>query len=239
MRKIVFVICFIVLGLCINASPIAFGLDSSFDVQYLITNNFELKLVDEFINKAVDEFGDKLELTEEMIDELEKSTTYIFITPPKNRIIGDDKNIEQFYIYCLGGSDEWFSSGISFKEGFSYEKACAYLEKNYGKGLSESNTKFFFQRYSKEPSDYSIASMILNGELSTYLNNWYIASSISQVIKLEKFNHIRMWRGDDVTAFAMVIEKENKSVLLFLNNKIINELVEDMLSSFFSYLDNI
>ena len=206
MKKLLFAAMFIVLGAMLYASPIAFGLDSSFNIPYLIANNF------------------KLEINEDMIS----------VTPPVSKIGISDRNIGGFGIFCPEGSDNWVWAVLVFDEKSSYATTYKFVSRNYGEGMSAENTRFFAERYSQEISEEMLLAKMFTGDFSDFFVNMTVASMLNDILGEDTTDDINMWITEDLYIFTVGSSKDTSSIVIFFNTEPIKNVMDLFLEMAFS-----
>ena len=183
----------------ILAGVLPYGLPDDFTLDYLIAENFELSSD----NGAID------------------------ITPPGKHMEKRDAIIYEFKIPDIAETDSWITAMARCYSDVSYEDCRGYVSSVLGDGVSESNTRFLLERYSSEPSEEMIFSLLFSGELGEYLVKAVPAMLIKSILPEEEIEKcmLNMWNGDGITIYTLGYEEEK--VIIYVHD----EVIEDFLDS--------
>ena len=206
-RKILIIIALAILGSALNASPIAFNIDSSYEIEDLLSSGFTMRYDDE---------------------------DSIIVTPPKSKIGLNDKDIAELILICPDGADKWIAAGLKYRRNTGYDTAYKFISRNYGEGLSKESTKFFAEHYSKELSDEVILTKLLSGDLGQYLLNTLIAELLNEIIDDENIKDMNMWITDDLYIFTADSSNSTEGpVAVFFRTETITSYVNSILDTAF------
>ncbi len=197
-KKTLITISLLVITAMLYASPIAFGLDSSFSIDDLIIEGFSLKTVNDTI----------------------------IVTPPESRISSEENGIEQFMLMCLEGFDDWQLAILQFNN--NYNEAYNFISKNYGEGLTKDSTEFFAQHYSSDFSDDVIMTKFLSGALSEYLKKAVAAEILNGILEDENVSNINMWIANELYIFTATPSNMEEPVAIFFKTDFIEDYVDSM-----------
>lgn len=206
MKKILFAITILVIGLTLNASPIAYGLDSSFTIDDLFVKGFSLKSEDETI----------------------------LVTPPKSQIKTEDKAIDQFMLICPDGFDNWILATLMFKSNTSYGNVYSFVSRNYGEGLSKENAEFFAEHYSSDMSEDVLLAKMLSGDLSNYLMKAMVAEMLNEIIEDENIKNMNMWITDDLYIFTVDSSNTEGPTAIFFRTDLMKDYVDTIMGLAFA-----
>ncbi len=205
MRRIAITLLCLFLATTLFASPIAFGLDSSFDIPYLINNDFKL----------------------EILEEKDKSVN---VTPPESNISLKDATIDEFYVFPVKNSHDWDSLNILFKDSIPYSTAYNFVKADYGEGMSKERTLDYINKHYIEPSEEIQYQKYLEGNIGSFLSDYYIARALKAYIDSEPVENLNMWINDDVVIFAFQ-SKGQKCGIFFINYAALKSGIERLFAT--------
>ena len=163
------------------AGVLPYSLPDDFTIDYLIMENYDLDVV-----------GDS-----------------ILISGSGRKVQKRDSIIASFQIPELEEIDSWIVAYADTCENVSYTQTCKYISDVLGEGVSEKNTRFLIERYSSEPTEEKLFSMLLSGEMGEYLGKAIPALAIKQaMIEAENAGtsdediRLNMWKGDGITVYT-------------------------------------
>lgn len=212
MRKFAILITSLLLTASLSASPIVYGLDSSFDIPFLVNNNFKIEILEEDDNH--------MEVT----------------PPPQTKLRAQDSQIESFHIYPVkSNSNDWDSTTIMFQEEVPYSAVYDYVKANYGEGLSKEDTLFYIIKHHSEPSEENKFSKYIEGEIGSYLGDYYIARALKTYIDNEPVLNLNMWKTDDVVVFTFQNSGLNSGIF-FVNYDTLKTQIEKLYSALYDIL---
>ena len=198
---------FAIICAALYSGPIAYGLDSTSEIEDFLSKGFSMRYEDE---------------------------DTIIVTPPKSRIGLYDKDISEFALMSPDGADKWMAAILEFRRSTSYSTAYKFISRNYGEGLNRESTEFFVERYSKEPSDEVILAKLLSGELGKYFLNMLVAELINEIIGYEDIKDMNMWITDDLYILtAGPSSNTGRPAAIFIRTDTINDYVNSILGSAF------
>ena len=200
-KKVLMVLSLIVVGVTLFASPIAFGLDSTFTLDDLFSDGFVLRSDGEDI----------------------------IVTPPKSKIGPFEENIEIFMLTCPVDFDDWVFATLKFKSGTDYERIYSFVSKNYGEGLNKENVEFFAEHYSSDFSEEMIMAKMLSGELDDYMTKAIVAEMLGEMLSDESVNDINMWKTDSLYIFVADSSSYGGPIVIFFRTSLIKEYIDDFI----------